>query len=209
MKSAAQDIGRSADHGHPGVPERDQVLHRAQTAGPVGGPDRRNARGRRTGRVHGDDRDAELVEATVLAGRQLGQDQQYAVGAAGFQTVEPPVVRAGAVAAVHRGDGHAGAEAVGDLLHPGQDGHRPWAAEIHEDQVDQAGLVARPVAVRVVAVLDEQLLDRLAGARRDIRPAVDDLGHGGHRHSGGCRDLRHRRPSALHCCLPYRKFKRV
>ncbi len=63
------------------------------------------------------------------------------------------------------------------VLDAPQDLHRPRAVQSVEDEVDQPGPASPPRSRTLVLALAEQPLDQRAGIRRDVRPAVHDLGN--------------------------------
>jgi hypothetical protein len=76
--------------------------------------------------------------------------------------------------------------------------HRVGAEPTVDDQLDRRVRARRPARRRGhVRVRTQQLLDERAGVLRDVMAAVDDLGHGGHRHAGRRGDLRERGSSGL------------
>ncbi len=69
------------------------------------------------------------------------------------------------------------------VLHAAQDLHRPRAVQAVEDQVDQAGPAAAARARALILRSPSSRSTQRPGVGRDVRAAVDDLGHRGQRYA--------------------------
>src|SRR5689334_5391651 len=81
--------------------------------------------------------------------------------APGGQVLQPTVVGPGPLPAVHRRHRDPGPGPVGDLLHAGQDCHRPRTAEVDEDQVDEVDRLAWRRPSPGIAPRSQEFLDGL------------------------------------------------
>ena len=167
------------------VTEPEQVPGRGQSTRPVGGADRRDARGWLTGGVDDDEGDRPGLQLAALGGVEVGQHEDDTAGPAGQHVVEPLLPRPVRAAQLGEHDPHAlrarhRLDALDDL-------HGPAGVELVEDEVQQPRTGLRATAAAAVLVPVDDLLD--AGARHGghVGAAVEHLGHrrDGHARLGG------------------------
>ena len=187
---AAQDPARPADHADPPVPEAQQVAGRGQAAVPVGGADRRRVVERLAGRVDDDERDAARPELHPHGLAEVREHRDHPGRAAGEHPLDPAPARP--PPALHLGQDDRQLVLPGDLLDAPDDLQRPLALEFVEDDLQQRRPTGRAHGP-LVAMLPDRRLDAPARLRRHVRPAVDHLRHGRHRHPRQLRDVRDRR----------------
>ena len=174
---AAQRVSGAGDRRDPAVAKAKQVLGRRDAPGPVGGAHAGDAGRGRVGRVDDDERDRGAAElADVLLGQPGGHQDHAARVVAGHG--RRPARRASATVP-HGRDGDSGLVRGTPFLDAAQDLHRPRAVQAREHKVDEASPAVPPRAGPRVVVLVEKPLHPGARLRRDIRAAIDDLGHGG------------------------------
>jgi len=143
----AARYGRAAgNRGDPAMTELDQVLGRGQAAGPVSGADGQHLRVGPTDRVHDDHRYLQRGQPVAVRRRQLGEDQDHPVGAAGSQALEP-VVDIPVLTDRRDGDPALGRER--DRARAADDLHGPRAELGAQEIDDPGGLGLAPVAARV------------------------------------------------------------
>jgi len=161
------------------------VLRRAHPALPVRRAHRHHAGRRFLRRVDHHERDAVLLQPRVLGVRQLGEVEQDSGRTPGGELVQPAALRTVVSAAPPepRRDDDVQPGLVRGLFDAVQDRARPGAVERVQHQVDQPGRLRRvePRPAHVPQPV-QRLGDPAAGLRRDVLPAVDDLGGGRHRH---------------------------
>ena len=163
---------------------------RRQAAVPVRRADRRRVVERLPGRVDDDVRDAAGRELLPHRLAEIGEDRDHAGRPAGEHALDPASTRRSP--ALHLAQDDREVMLPGDALHATDDLERPLALELVEDHLEERR--SGPRAGRpAVAVLADRGLDAASRVGRHVRPAVDHLGHGRHRHAGQLGDVGDRR----------------
>ena len=163
---------------------------RGQAAVPVRRADRRRVVERLPGRVDDDVRDAARRELLPHRLAEIGEDRDHAGRPAGQDALHPAAT--GRPPALHLAQDDREVMLPGDALDATDDLERPLALELVEDHLEErrpGPRAGRPA----IAVLADRGLDAASRLGRHVRPPVDHLGHGRHRHAGQLGDVGDRR----------------